>query len=49
MPDATESRFKIESSQWWVVCFVLAAISGSALYRYLIGAKYQHSAAMFDW
>ena len=47
MPDATESRFKIESSQWWVVCFVLAAISGSALYRYLIGAKYQHSAAMF--
>jgi hypothetical protein len=47
MPDPVENKFRIESSQWWVVCFVLAAIGGSVLYRYLIGAKYQHSAAMF--
>ena len=47
MTEPEEKRYRIEPAQWWVISFVIAAIGGSVLYRYLIGAKYQHSAAMF--
>ncbi len=47
MVDTEEGKYKIEPAQWWVVAFVIAAICASVLYRYLLGMKYMHSAAMF--
>ncbi|MGA8086647.1 MAG: hypothetical protein WCA10_05025 [Terracidiphilus sp.] len=47
MTEPEEKKSRIEPAQWWVVAFVVAAICGSVLYRYLMGMRYLHSAAMF--
>ena len=47
MAEPEGRKFRIEPAQWWVLAFVVAAICGSVLYRYLMGMRYLHSAAMF--
>jgi hypothetical protein len=48
MTEPEAKKYRMEPAQWWVVIFVCASICASVLYRYLIGARYSHTAAMFE-
>jgi hypothetical protein len=47
MVEPEEKPYNIEAAQWWVVALVVALMTGSFLYRYLVRPLYGHSAAMF--
>ena len=47
MTEPEGKKYRIEPAQWWIEAFVVAAICGSVLYRYLMGMRYLHSSAMF--
>jgi hypothetical protein len=47
MVEPEEKPYSIGAAQWWVVALVVALMTGSFLYRYLVHPLYGHSAAMF--